>query len=51
MILKSPNDELVYNDFSLQNGIKGLYVYDKDTQKSVAVVKVLVGWKDDPFEF
>lgn len=51
MIIKSPQDKLNYKDFALDNGIKGIYVQDVDTTKSVAVLKVQAGWRDDPIEF
>lgn len=51
MIIKSTLDELIYSEFVLENGIKGVYVQDDQTKKSVAVMKVLSGWGQDSADF
>ncbi len=50
-IIKSQSDQLDYHSIELDNKLKVIFVHDKDTKKSSAVLNVGRGSLSDPKEF
>jgi secreted Zn-dependent insulinase-like peptidase len=49
-VMKSPNDDRVYEAFVLPNGLKALVISDPSTDKAAAALDVHIGSGSDPVE-